>query len=679
VLKEPLPPEDNLASLLHRHFGFASFRANQEAVCRAAIDGRDVLLVMPTGAGKSLCYQLPAIARGGTALVISPLIALMDDQAQKLASLGLKVARIHSGLDRDASRQACRDYLDGALQFLFIAPERLRVPGFAQMLAKRKPSLVAIDEAHCISQWGHDFRPDYRLLGQHLPALRPAAIVALTATATAMVQEDIVEQLGMTRAAKFIHGFRRDNLAIEVVEVAKPRRVEFACHLLADEARRPAIIYAPTRKDAESIATELASRFPAAAYHAGLEPGQRDRVQRAFLEGRLEAVVATIAFGMGIDKPDVRTVIHAALPASLEGYYQEIGRAGRDGKQSRTILMHSYADRRTHDFFFERDYPEVEELNKIFKKLSDVPQPSDALRNALQMDADVFDKALEKLMGHGGADVDFNGNARRAGDGWRVPYMRHFNGRRAQVELVVRYVEGTRCRMSGLVEHFGDAADGRRPCGKCDVCSPEGCVAQRFRSATEAETKLALEAVKALRRGGTKSTGKLHEEVCSSGRTTRDEFEALLKAMTSVGLVQSEDARFEKDGRTIPYRKVSLTREGEEWNGSADFPLLLKDDAGPAPTKTKSRSKSKTPAAHAAAAVPVSTESAALKEKLRLWRLGAAKALGQPAFCVFTDKTLDAIAQERPRTLADLIAISGIGATKALKFGDDVCRICAEI
>src|ERR1700728_1703390 len=162
----------NLTSLLHSTFGFESFRANQEAVCRAATDGRDVLLVMPTGAGKSLCYQLPAIARGGTALVISPLIALMDDQAAKLTALGLRVARIHSGLERAAARQACVDYLNGSLQFLFIAPERLRVPGFVEMLAKRRLALIAIDEAHCISQWGHDFRPDYRMLGMHLPSLR---------------------------------------------------------------------------------------------------------------------------------------------------------------------------------------------------------------------------------------------------------------------------------------------------------------------------------------------------------------------------------------------------------------------------------------------------------------------------------------------------------------------------
>src|SRR5215470_7706135 len=195
-------PTTQLVDLLSRTFGFSSFRANQEAVCRAAVDGRDVLLVMPTGAGKSLCYQLPAIARGGTALVISPLIALMDDQASKLTDLGLKAARIHSGLDRERSRQASREYLNGSLDFLFIAPERLRVPGFPEMLARRKPALIAIDEAHCISQWGHDFRPDYRLLGNYLPALRPAPVIALTATATPVVQDDVITQLQLREPAR---------------------------------------------------------------------------------------------------------------------------------------------------------------------------------------------------------------------------------------------------------------------------------------------------------------------------------------------------------------------------------------------------------------------------------------------------------------------------------------------
>jgi RecQ family ATP-dependent DNA helicase len=240
ALAEPL----ELAELLRSVFGFAKFRANQEAVCRAAIDGRDLLLVMPTGFGKSLCYQLPALALGGTALVISPLIALMEDQAAKLTALGLRVGRIHSGLDRSVARQACVDYLNGSLQFLFIAPERLRVPGFGEMLAKRKPALIAIDEAHCISQWGHDFRPDYRMIGQYLPALRPAPVLALTATATPSVQADILTQLEMVKPAKFIHGFRRDNLAIEVVELSMPERPGAICGLLASAERRPAIVYA---------------------------------------------------------------------------------------------------------------------------------------------------------------------------------------------------------------------------------------------------------------------------------------------------------------------------------------------------------------------------------------------------------------------------------------------------
>src|SRR5947209_5663597 len=268
--EHPRPCSMTLESLLHSTFGFSGFRANQEAVCRAATEGRDVLLVMPTGAGKSLCYQLPALARGGPALVISPLIALMEDQWSKLARLGLKVARIHSGVSREDSRQACRDYLDGTLQFLFIAPERMRVPGFPQMLAKRTPSLVAIDEAHCISAWGHDFRPDYRTLGEHLPALRPAPIVALTATATPTVQRDIAAQLRLTDPAFFIHGFRRSNLAIEVVEMSKPRRNGFTAELLRDPGRRPAIVYAPSRKSAEDLAVELARQFHAAASHACL-------------------------------------------------------------------------------------------------------------------------------------------------------------------------------------------------------------------------------------------------------------------------------------------------------------------------------------------------------------------------------------------------------------------------
>ena len=461
-----------LSKLLHSVFGFSRFRANQEAVCRAAIDGRDLILVMPTGFGKSLCYQLPAIALGGTALVISPLIALMEDQAAKLLSLGLRVGRIHSGLDRLQARQTCVEYLQGSLQFLFIAPERLRVPGFGEMLAKRKPALIAIDEAHCISQWGHDFRPDYRMLGQYLPALRPAPVLALTATATPTVQADILAQLGMVKPAKFIHGFRRSNLAIEVVELAMRERPQAICGLLTDATRRPAIVYATSRKGAEQYAAELSRHLPAAAYHAGLDPATRERVQTAFQSGELEVVVATIAFGMGIDKANIRTVIHAGLPATLEGYYQEIGRAGRDGVPSRTYLMHSYADQRTHDFFLSRDYPPADHLQQVFRSLGEEPQPFEELRATSKLSEEEFDKALEKLEIHGGARVDFGGNVTAGGPGWKKTYTIQAQFRAEQMEKVLRFTTSAECRMAALVRHFGDVEDASRACGICDVCDP---------------------------------------------------------------------------------------------------------------------------------------------------------------------------------------------------------------
>src|SRR5512146_428305 len=525
--------QTELNELLRSVFGFARFRPGQEEVCRAAIAGRDLLLVMPTGAGKSLCYQLPAVARGGTALVISPLIALMEDQAAKLDALGLSVARIHSALDRSVARRACADYLNNELQFLFIAPERLRVPGFVEMLAKRRLALIAIDEAHCISQWGHDFRPDYRMLGEHLPMLRGEGevtpVLALTATATPEVQADIVSQLGMRKPAKFIHGFRRENLAIEVVELAVPRRAATIASLLANEARRPAIVYAVSRKQSEMLAEELRGgsgktrKIAAAAYHAGLDAETRERVQRAFQSGELEVVVATIAFGMGIDKADIRTVIHAGLPATLEGYYQEIGRAGRDGALSRTYLMHSYADQRTHDFFLNRDYPPVLNLDKVFKMLGDDPRPIEELRESSKLLQEEFDKALEKLEIHGGARVDFGGFVTRGGAGWKKTYSIQAQYRAEQFAKVLRFTESAECRMAALVRHFGDEEDAGRGCGKCDVCDPAGAELRRFRRASQTEREIVQRIIDELRPVDYRPAGALQRSLEASAHLSRDE------------------------------------------------------------------------------------------------------------------------------------------------------------
>ncbi len=667
------PGGADLDALLGEVFGFAGFRPYQQEVCRAVIAGRDALLVMPTGAGKSLCYQLPALALGGTTLVISPLIALMEDQVGGLERLGLAAGRIHSGMDRIESRAVCADYLNSRLDYLFVAPERLGVPGFPQMLAKRRPALIAVDEAHCISHWGHDFRPDYRLLGERLPLLRPAPVIALTATATPLVQDDIVEQLGMSDPARFIQGFRRTNIAVEVLERPPSARTETARRVLEREGGLPAIVYAPTRKVAEKTAEQLGSSMAAAAYHAGMCSQTRNRVQADFLEGRLDAIVATIAFGMGIDKSDVRTVIHLALPGSLESYYQEIGRAGRDGRPSRAVLLHSFADRRTHEYFLERDYPDPRLLERLYELLGTKRRSSGDLGRLLALDEERLSTALEKLWIHGGALVDPEENAARGSDGWRRTYEDQRSHKIDQLERVSRYAGRPECRMLGLVRHFGDTKDLGAPCGICDICDPQGAVAIETRPASETEARGAALLLEELSLSGRTAKGALFRRRLEDEMPRRS-FERLVEALRRAGLLRIEPSSFVKEGRTIEFQRLELSGDGAR---AALDPLAatsLIEVPADAPAPKRSGRKRKSSAGRDAARLgPPDPDLAA---ELKKWRLGRARARRIPAFRVLTDRVLNAVAAARPTSDEALLELSGFGPGLLEKYGPEILEIC---
>src|SRR3989344_8157057 len=359
-----------MKTLLKKHFGYEEFRPLQEEIIERVLQGKDCVVLMPTGGGKSLCFQLPALMSDGVAIVISPLISLMKDQVDALRANGIAADLINSTLSQGEIADVMERAKAGKLKILYMAPERLSVLGFEDFLHGLQICLIAIDEAHCISEWGHDFRPDYRNLKMLRKKFPRIPIIALTATATENVRKDIVRQLDLAEAQMFISSFNRPNLSYEVL----PKKDSFGSilALLRDYHDASVIIYCFSRKDTEMLVDKLTTHgFSAAAYHAGLDAKKRMENQERFIRDEIHIMVATIAFGMGIDKPDVRLVIHHSLPKSIEGYYQETGRAGRDGLPSRCVLLFSYADKFKHDYFIRIMEDPVEQM-KAQEKLDQV-------------------------------------------------------------------------------------------------------------------------------------------------------------------------------------------------------------------------------------------------------------------------------------------------------------------
>ncbi len=363
--------EETCQKTLEAFFGHTTFRPNQEKIVEDLLAGRDVLAVMATGGGKSLCYQLPAVLLGGTTVVVSPLIALMKDQVDDMNRQGISAALLTSNQTYDQRKAVEAELHDGSIAILYVSPERLSLPAFQELLCTINPKLFAIDEAHCISQWGHQFRKDYRSLSLIRDRFPDTPIIALTATATEEVREDIITQLHLRSPKRYVGGFDRENITYTVLnEKRESERIRLLALLISRHYRRSGIIYCRSRKSADEIAAELRRRdIRALAYHAGLSGNDRTRIQDSFLRGRTHIICATVAFGMGIDKPDVRFVVNFHPPKDIESFYQESGRAGRDGKPAESLLFYSNQDFTISRKLIEKEYTSQTDLQIRLKKL----------------------------------------------------------------------------------------------------------------------------------------------------------------------------------------------------------------------------------------------------------------------------------------------------------------------
>jgi RecQ family ATP-dependent DNA helicase len=466
-------------------FGLPSFRPGQREAVAAALAGRDSLVVMPTGGGKSLCYQLPALAGRGLVVVVSPLIALMADQRERLLRAGVRVAMLASGMPEGHNAQALRALESGEAQLVLAAPERFASAAFRSAVSSREVALFAVDEAHCVAEWGHDFRPDYLRLNDAIAALGRPPVMAATATATPRVAREIAARLGLRDPVSVRSGFDRPNLSFDVVSLAGKgalaRKRAVLLHLLRDPEARPAIVYCGTRKDTDEVAAALrAEGIVAVGYHAGMAPDARRDSQEAFMAGRAEVVVATNAFGMGIDKADVRTVAHWALPTSLEAYYQEAGRAGRDGLPARAVLLAARMDLgRLIRFNTERQIS-VDDVRGFVGALRGrgggdaVALPAGSLDDRSRVLLSIAERAGAATLqpGAGGellVRLTGAGSPRRARAAIQAARDRGWESYRS----IERFASSDACRRRQLLDHFGDDEPGA-PGGRCcDVCDPQ--------------------------------------------------------------------------------------------------------------------------------------------------------------------------------------------------------------
>ena len=695
----PFAPADRLAAALHERFGLETFRPGQEEAASAVLEGRDLVAVMPTGAGKSLCFQLPALLLEGTTVVVSPLIALMKDQVDVLRARGLAAAALHSGLSPQERAAVEVDLAKGRLSLLYVAPERLAHAGFRAALERTRVARLVVDEAHCISQWGHDFRPDYGRIGPLRQALdAPAA--AFTATATPEVRADIARQLHLEAPLEIVTGFERPNLTLSVDRIRSRADKGRLIDALLRDPGPPGIVYAATRKNVDLWAEHFAARgLRAGRYHAGLGDAERVRVQDDFFAGRLDVIAATNAFGMGVDKRDLRFVAHADVPGSIEAYYQEVGRAGRDGLPARGALLFSPADVRTQEFFLAGSNPAPEVFQRVWAAMGEGAgeeeieareQGGGAEGMAASTAARLLKRAAESQRvppGQGDPPIDFAALRDKAARD------------RARLDTMLKFAFGGGCRTRFVYDYFAGAgrAGAIERCGTCDVCL--GWRRSEGRPLDDREfeqVRIALSAVARLpARFGVERiaqvlVGSQSQEVTSRGLdriptfgrlvgTPIDDVKRLLDALLEAGLLERRGIEGGRPGAFV----LALSAEGAEAMRGERRPILaMPGDADRAEGRQRKRdrtprlkrSRSADDHASSAGAAP----DPALLTRLKAWRSEEARRRRVPAYVVFHDRTLEEIASRRPGDRRTLGMVPGMGPLKMETYGDTILAMLGE-
>jgi ATP-dependent DNA helicase RecQ len=693
-----------LHAALHRYFGFEAFRAEQEVVVRRAVEGRDTLAVMPTGAGKSLCYQLAAMLRPTPTLVVSPLIALMKDQIDNLPS---EVARhaslINSSLEPAIASRRLRSLAAGDFKLIYAAPERLRQRNFVEALRAVDIGLVVIDEVHCVSMWGHDFRPDYLFIRHALEALSQPAVLGLTATAAPATARDISESLG--RGLEIVRtSVVRTNLRYEVEHVENEEEKLRATLRHVMTQRGSGIVYARSREKCEQIARLLyRNGVRAMHYHAKLEPFQRTQVQERFLQDRVRAIVATTAFGMGIDKPDVRWVVLYNFPDSLEDYVQRVGRAGRDGLPSTCTLLVSQADASSLKRFAAQDIPTVERLRSVYRVVRNRQRAglAEVTPEELREEADLPDsddpRVLIGMLERTGLlrrDYDA-GRAMRidvppppADAAGRIEALLSAYAEQAQVRArrMIAFAGSARCRHLQVAEHFGESV--AVPCGMCDVCTPlehalDGSADAAGRTGESGEKQRMLP--EDIGRTIFQAVQELSWPLGIRGLAAmlRGSVDAPPSAQRSPNFGVLEAAR---DGTVKRWIGLLIeTGNLEQYESPDGYRLLRVADPDGLPHiyaeqyRMSAKSASRTPREAAGFVDPAEPDpddiDEVLFEQLREWRREKALSIGKPSYIVAPDRTLRAIAAVRPASPAALSAIDGIGPAKLALYGEEILAL----